>query len=587
MRVDTKTEVCMPRRAPYANLVVSSEFPAPDVKLIGVKSSSSFLGNRSKGRNKFETGDFSSACESGILVRILPMDPVEQTLLRALQDEPNDWSIRFVLAEKMIARDAEGEAITLIAVAPEPPKTNEDLEKVARIAGVGAIGLVEQFIADDPTAAYGHVLLAHLLEEAGDFEKAEKHHEVALALSGIRTSLRKEASETPSSFPFPSLRKSRDDEPEDSIKPFKPPKQLGARAASILVAVAFHFILAIIATLLIILPKSSEEPEIVAAIVQTPPKKKEMTKKAVVKKTEQTTSAAAAAAPLAQLMRANAVAKISMPQITKTSTGPLGIGESDFGTGGFGSGATGGLGQGETMFGAVGGSGMKGIFYDLKQTKDKKPSGFNVADANGYYGIIKNFAASKFDPNKLEKYYTAEQEMTFTNLLIPDMSANIGPEAFAVEKEVKPMGWFVHYSGRVVPPETGNWRWVGRFDDAVLVYVNDNLVFDGSWIFDAKDGVSNPFGKTKLANGKPPVAGKWVNLSGPFKLDVFVGERPGGIIGGALLIEKKSERYKKRGDGTPIIPLFTIEPLSTSTRKRLEDFQYEFATQTPVFKATR
>lgn len=512
------------------------------------------------------------------------MDSVEQALLQALEAEPNDWSVRFVLAEKMIARDAEGEAATLIAVATEPPKTNEDLEKAARIGGSGAIGLVEQFIADDPTAVYGHVLLAHLLEEAGDFEKATKHHEVALALSGIRATSDEEASD--SRVPFPSLQKSQDDETEESSIKARPSRQLGARAASIFVAVAFHFVLAIIAALMIILPKSSEEPEIVAAIVQTPPKKKEMTKKEVVKKTKQTNAAAAAAAPIAQLMRANAVAKISMPQITRTSTGPLGIGETDFGAGGFGSGATGGLGQGETMFGAVGGSGMKGIFYDLKQTKDRKPSGFNPNDANGYYGIIKKFADSKFDPKRLEKYYTAEQEMTFTNLLIPDMSANIGPEAFAVEKEVKPMGWFVHYSGRVVPPETGNWRWVGRFDDAVMVYVNDKLVFDGSWSFDAKDRVSDPFGKTPLANGKAPVAGKWVNLGGPFKLDVFVGERPGGTIGGALLIEKKSGRYKKRADGTPIIPLFTVQPLSTSTKKRLDDFEFEFAKETPVFEAT-
>ena len=53
---------------------------------------------------------------------------------------------------------------------------------------------------------------------------------------------------------------------------------------------------------------------------------------------------------MAQLMRANAVAKIALPNVTRTSKGPLGLGDADFGSGGFGSGGS-GLGSGASFFG--------------------------------------------------------------------------------------------------------------------------------------------------------------------------------------------------------------------------------------------
>lgn len=513
------------------------------------------------------------------------MDPVEKALLQALEAEPADWSVRFIIAEKMIARDAAGEAATLIAVAPEPPKSNEELEQAARIAGSSAIGLVEQYIADDPSAAYGHVLLAHLLEEAGDPEKAAKHHEVALALSGIQATPHEESHERSTIIPLPPPQESETIVSEIGSTLVKPPKQISTRAAAIFAAVAFHFVIAIIATLMIVLPPSREEPEIVAEIVAPLPKKQEVQQKVVEKQVKSAPSAAAAAAPMAQLMKANAVARISLPNVTKTSTGPLGMGEANLGSGGFGSGLVGGVGKGETMFGSISSDGLQGRFYDLKQTKDRKPSGVNVGNSGQYYGVLRDYGASKFDPDKVKKFYVAEQKMSFTNLLIPDMSANIGPKAFNVEKEVEPKGWFVHYTGRVVPPESGTYRWVGKFDDVVMVYVDDKLVFDGSWEPDKKAEVSNAFGKLACANGKPAVAGDWKNLSGAFKVDVYVGERPGGTIGGALLIEKKGEKYKKRSDGSPIIPLFSVVPLSDAVKKRVKDSKFEIATETPVFQS--
>jgi len=519
------------------------------------------------------------------------MDAVEQSLLLALEANPSDWDVRFLIAEKKIARDAPGEAATLIALAPEPPETDAELERAVVIAGKDAIPLVEQYIAADVTAAYGHILLAHLLEEKGETERAKQHEEVARALGGQIPSHQttEDGDQVFTSIPLPpaEIETASLDVIEESRVLVKPSKQYSTRALSIFAAVAFHFVLAIIATLMIVLPPSREEPEIVAAIVAPIPKKQEQLEKVVTKQVKMSASAASAAAPIALLMKANAVAKISLPQVAKTSTGPLGLGEASFGAGEFGSGLVGGVGKGETMFGSMGGGGLQGKFYDLKQSRDKKPSGINATNSGVYYGILKSFSADEFNPKTVEKFFVAEQGMAFTNLLIPDMSANIGPKAFNVEKEVQPKGWFVHYTGRMVPPEAGDWRWVGRFDDAVMVYVDNRLVFDGSWTTDSKAGVSNAFGNTKCANGQPALAGKWTKLSGAFNIDIFVGERPGGTIGGALLVERKGEKYKKRADGTPIIPLFSVVPLSDAVKKRVADFKFGIAKETPIFKAIR
>ena len=69
------------------------------------------------------------------------MDAVEQSLLLALEANPSDWDVRFLIAEKKIARDAPGEAATLIALAPEPPETDAELERAVVIVP-GAVVVV-------------------------------------------------------------------------------------------------------------------------------------------------------------------------------------------------------------------------------------------------------------------------------------------------------------------------------------------------------------------------------------------------------------------------------------------------------------
>ena len=288
----------------------------------------------------------------------------------------------------MLERAALQDAMELVLAAPTPPESDEDLHRLADLGGAAAVPLVEQFVAANPANGYGHEVLASVLESAGDLAKAEEHRAVAMALAP-KLSLSTES--VPLGSMEPEVESYEQHEhpvhtapgevvEEEQIKfipaptgleaaPFhveaaqeeyygpansveEPPKARGTKATAILMAIAFHIVIAIIAALVVILPPAKDEPEIVAAVIGPPAKKQEMQKKNVVKQTKKSSASSAAAAPIAQLMRANALAKISLPNVTKTSKGPLGIGDADFGGGGFGSGGQ-GLGSGASFFGGT------------------------------------------------------------------------------------------------------------------------------------------------------------------------------------------------------------------------------------------
>ncbi len=91
-----------------------------------------------------------------------------------------------------------------------------------------------------------------------------------------------------------------------------------------------------------------------------------MKKKTVQKQVKRAPSAAsAAAAPMAQMMKANAEARFTTPEVTRTSTGPLGVGEGDLGSGAFGVGSgLGDAGSGGSFFGTAT-SGNLAVIFDV------------------------------------------------------------------------------------------------------------------------------------------------------------------------------------------------------------------------------
>lgn len=292
---------------------------------------------------------------------------------------------------------------------------------------------------------------------------------------------------------------------------------------------------------------------------------------------------------------------LDMPEMSSPSSGGLSGGA--FGSGGFGgSGSGGGFGSGVgmgggkgfapmTVFGRAGDSGgLAGAFYDLKQNPERKPTGYTKGS---FIEVVHQVSAAKFSDDSMKGYYKAKQQMNFTYLLVPNMQASEGPKCFNVEKEVEPSGWFVHYGGTVVPPRPGMWRFVGFFDDLLVVYINNKPVLDGSWVpmaegYDKDKDMRQDFKGPAIAGGRTAYCGKWVSLNEPFRLDILVGERPGGKVGGLLMVQQQNEKYEVREDGTPILPVFTTTKLDTSDNKRLHNDEFakrvQLARNPPVFE---
>ena len=369
------------------------------------------------------------------------------------------------------------------------------------------------------------------------------------------------------------------DTSDSAAQPTDSKKKVGAVTIAILV----HIGLAVLFMFIAVSFSKDADPQIVARVAtvktKTEPK---MEKKTVMKQVKQT-SAASAASPIARMIRANTAVKIAAPEVTKVSDGPLGLGEGDFGEG-FGNGSGGsGMGAGTTLFGSRGGGPLVGRLYDMKQNRERNSVGYD-GSVGTFFNRVNKAIDKRFSETAMEDLYLAKNRLGFTFLMIPMMSANEGPKAFNAQEEIAPRGWFVHYSGTVSAPERGLWRFLGSFDDCLMVMVNGRKVLDASW--DDTTGSPRVRENTTIPRfvpSKPIYGGSWVQLDANAKIEIFVGERPGGNMGGVLLIEKKGGNYKKRDDGTPILPVFSTTKLSVGDKKRLKDSGYQFAQETPVF----
>lgn len=318
--------------------------------------------------------------------------------------------------------------------------------------------------------------------------------------------------------------------------------------------------------------------------------------------------------PVQRIVSHSATAAISLPDtpmddLAMPDTSSLmggSVGGGGFSGMGVGTGSGSGIGSGAmkgftamTFFGRQGeGDGLPGSFYDMKQDRDRKPLSYTGA-FNQYAANINKAASKRFSESALKEYYKASQQVNFTYLLVPaNLPAAEGPKCFNAEKEVEPRGWFVHYSGMVTPPKSGTWRFVGFFDDLLVVYVNNKPVLDGSWVpmveageRDRDEEIRQEFKGPSISGNRTAYSGKWIKLNEPFKLDIVVGETPGGLVGGLLMVQNKDEKYEMRPDGTPVLPLFTTTRLEMADLARLKDDAFarriQVAPNPPLFEVKR
>ena len=252
---------------------------------------------------------------------------------------------------------------------------------------------------------------------------------------------------------------------------------------------------------------------------------------------------------------------------------PRGIGNGD--AGGFGT-IIGNGGKGQNTEGC-----LIGILIDFKRDgKGERRTDYN---ANKYWSDVKSLVDANFSPEALSKFCVLPKRVALTHLWIPPQSANNGPKAFGAETLMKPAGWGAYYKGDLLATENAKYRFWGYFDDMLVVKVDDNTVLESNWgtngsnpmhITGFQSSDKSAIGKVKCPQrGTSMVPGHWFEAKKgkKLKMELICGERPGGAVGGLLLIEKMGYEYQKGPDGKPLIPIFCSRPLSMKEKKAFQE----------------
>ena len=218
---------------------------------------------------------------------------------------------------------------------------------------------------------------------------------------------------------------------------------------------------------------------------------------------------------------------------------------------------------------------LEGSLFDFKQGKKKGDPGVG---RNQMLELIKNATERDFDTNKLRReVYKADTQLYASYFMIPLGDADRAPQSFGAEGEVEPRLLAAIYSGTFTPAQSGRFRFLGLADDLLIVSVNGRLVLDASldvvnlkyanWKKDDPSDVTeweHPNGSRFIGLGGTPKTGDWFDLKAGVetKMEVLIGEVPGGKFGGYLLIEKKGSSKPK---------VFSTRRLSSDDKKFLRD----------------
>ncbi len=114
------------------------------------------------------------------------MNAVEQAIAQALEAEPGNWELRLELLGKLGQRGAVDEAIGILQSAPEPPASENLLQRAIDWAAQSgridaALPVADHFITVHEESPVGHYLVAKINAKIGDLERARAHYEYAVS----------------------------------------------------------------------------------------------------------------------------------------------------------------------------------------------------------------------------------------------------------------------------------------------------------------------------------------------------------------------------------------------------------------------
>lgn len=210
------------------------------------------------------------------------------------------------------------------------------------------------------------------------------------------------------------------------------------------------------------------------------------------------------------------------------------------------------------------GNDFEGTFYSFAY--DRRGQKTTMTEAQ-YVTLLRKFMDAGWNPYVFAPYYRGPQKLYASQIFIPTIFSEYGPSHFGIPAgpDFDPYLWCVHYKGKIMSPDKEKkrrFRFWGMGDDILLVRVNGELVFNGSWDYwrndlsdwrpDSKDDSTYWLGHAQA------LVGHWFELDPgePVEMEVLIGEIPGGHFCAYLMVEEEGEEYDENRDGMPVLPVF-------------------------------
>ena len=222
------------------------------------------------------------------------------------------------------------------------------------------------------------------------------------------------------------------------------------------------------------------------------------------------------------------------------------------------------------------GNDFEGTYYYLMQKRSgSKFPGMSVEEGasdafNGLMGeYVSEFLKKGWDTKVFDPFYRSPKKLYATQFFVPPVNSTLAPEKFGDKRRIEAAFWVAHYKGEIGRKTGGRFRFWGTSDDVMFVRLNGNVVLDAcyesthdanwsGWRSSAKE-----HRKYKIAYSRYRI-GDWFELKPgePVKMEVLVGEKPGGGFYAMLMVEEEGVEYPERNiaTGGPLLPVFkTLE----------------------------
>ena len=209
---------------------------------------------------------------------------------------------------------------------------------------------------------------------------------------------------------------------------------------------------------------------------------------------------------------------------------------------------------------------LQGVLYDLKQTRNRQKNddfradqwvgGWHRERVNPTLSIMRTFVNGTWSRSydnegrvhypALDKYYSPPLRLWTSCFFSESINADEAPRAYECEKEVNPAAWVCIYSGNVVAPFTGKFRFVGAADDVMFVRFNKEIVLDyGYASFSVGEywTGANDSNRLALASDNDKHIRNRSSLYSKQKLEVYDTSSPIGLAKGLPISVKEGEIY--------------------------------------------